>query len=261
MIKLLIIILIISNIILLYLPNRKKIKKLFYKSEINEVDIYQLHEIFKTEKISSNLWGPKKETIIKSFCISPNNLITGMTSNYEAWVLTSLSKISKNIFEFGTCSGKTTYLFALNSPENSKIISITLKPEQINKIIKKKGDNKISFRNIFNETIYEKFLFSGSNVENKIKVIFQNSMEFDEKQYPNHFDLIFIDGGHTYSVVKNDSEKSFRMLNSNGIIFWHDYVPGKKSAKDVVKYINEISKNKKIFHLKNTSLCFYKNNI
>ena len=38
-----------------------------------------------------------------------------MTSDYEAWIISSLSKISKKIFEFGTCSGKTTYLMGLNS--------------------------------------------------------------------------------------------------------------------------------------------------
>ncbi len=223
------------------------------------MDISELHKIFQTEKISPKLFGPKKETIIKSFCISPNNQITGMTSDYEAWILACLSKISKNIFEFGTCSGKTTYLLALNSSEESKILTITLKPDQANNIIKKKHDNKISYRNIINESIYDKFLFSGTDVEKKIEVIFKNSIEFDEIKYIDKFDLIFIDGGHTYTIVKNDSEKSFKMLNSKGIILWHDYVPGKESAKDVVKYINEISKNKRIFHLKNTSLCFYKN--
>ena len=85
-------------------------------------------------------------------------------------------------------------------------------------------------------------------------------MNLDEKKYSNKFDLIFIDGGHTYSIVKNDSEKAFKMINSQGIILWHDYVPGKESAKDVVKYIHEISKKEKINHLKHTSLCFYKNN-
>jgi hypothetical protein len=49
------------------------------------------------------------------------------------------------------------------------------------------------------------------------------------------------------------------MLNSNGIILWHDYVPGKRSAEDVVKYINEISKQKKIYKIKNTSLCVFMN--
>ena len=72
-------------------------------------------------------------------------------------------------------------------------------------------------------------------------------------------DLIFIDGGHTYSIVKNDTEKAFNMLNSKGIILWHDYVPGKNSSKDVVRYINEISKVKDIQNIKNTSICYFKN--
>ena len=49
------------------------------------------------------------------------------------------------------------------------------------------------------------------------------------------------------------------MVNKNGIILWHDYVPGKRSAKNVVNYLNEISKEKKILNIKNTSLCVFKN--
>ena len=71
--------------------------------------------------------------------------------------------------------------------------------------------------------------------------------------------VIVIGANLTYSVVKNDSEKSFEMLKSNGIILWHDYVPGKRSSSDVVKYINSILDKKKIYKIKNTSLCFYKN--
>ena len=118
---------------------------------------------------------------------------------------------------------------------------------------------KISFRNIINESIYKNFLFTGSELENKIDVIFQNSLDFDETQYNNFFDLIFIDGGHTYSVVKSDTEKAFKMVNKSGIILWHDYVPGKTSAKDVVKLINQISQEKKIYNIKDTSLCYFQN--
>ena len=60
-----------------------------------------------------------------------------MTSDYEAWIISTLSKVSKNIFEFGTCSGKTTYLMALNSSEDTKITTITLNPNEINNIQKK----------------------------------------------------------------------------------------------------------------------------
>ena len=257
--KVIIVIIIISNLITIFFLYKKKIKNYLYKSKIKKIDITDIHEIFNLKEISKNLKGPKKDVIIKSFSISQSNNIVGMTSDQEAWIIASLSKISKNIFEFGTCSGKTTYLMGLNSDKDTKIISITLSKNEISEVLKKKEDNEVSFRNIVNESIYSKFLFSGEDVEKKIKVIFQNSLEFNHQEYIGKMDLIFIDGGHTYSVVKNDSEKAFSMLSKNGIILWHDYVPGKQSAKDVVKYIHEISKNKEILNIKGTTLAYFKN--
>ena len=259
MIKVLILISIIINILLILIINKKKIKGLVNKNKVQSVDLDNLNKIFINSKIDENLYGPQDEPSVKNFCIPSNNKIVGMTSNYEAWIISCLSKISNKIFEFGTCSGKTTYLMALNSPEDSEIISLTLKPENLENIEKNNQDNKISYRNIMNESIYKNFLFTGSKFENKIKVIFQNSLDFDETQYTNFFDLIFIDGGHTYSVVKSDTQKAFKMINKNGIILWHDYVPGKTSSKDVVKLINEISKKNRIFTIKDTSLCYFKN--
>ena len=257
-VKLLFIISILLNVVFLYYINKKKIKRFISTSKIKKIDITDVDEIFELNNISNNLSGPKKEAIVKSFSISTENNIVGMTSDYEAWIISSLSKISKNIFEFGTCSGKTTYLMALNSNENSKITTITLDPAEAESFAKKSEDNDVSFRNIKNESIYNKFLFSNTDVEKKIDIIFQNSLEFDEKRFEKKMDLIFIDGGHTYSVVKNDTVKAFKMLNSSGIILWHDYVPGKRSSRDVVKCIDEISKNVKIQNIKNTSLCYYK---
>ena len=258
--SLLFIISISINIFLIFYFNKKKIRNLIYNSKINYIDLAEIHQSFKLEKISKNLSGPSKDAIIKSFSISSGNNIVGMTSDYEAWIISTLSKFSKNIFEFGTCSGKTTFLMGLNSPVDTKIVSITLNPKNIDEVDSKKTDNKVSQRNIINESIYESFLFSGNEVENKIKVIFQNSLNFNHDKYKNQMDLIFIDGGHTYSVVKNDTEKSFEMLKKNGIILWHDYVPGKRSSKDVVRYLNEISKTYKIYKIKNTSFCYFKNN-
>mgnify|MGYP006109666039 FL=1 len=259
MIKLVIILSIFLNIVFIYFLNKKKIKKLLFSSKIKKIDVTNVHEIFQLNKISNNLSGPKEEAIIKSFSISAENNIVGMTSDYEAWIIASLSKVSLNIFEFGTCSGKTTYLMALNSNDNAKITSITLDPTKVGAVTQNNNDNKTSFRNIKNESIYNNFLFSNTKEEKKIDIIFENSINLDEKKFEKKMDLIFIDGGHTYSVVKNDTEKAFNMLNSKGIILWHDYVPGKNSSKDVVRYINEISKVKDIQNIKNTSICYFKN--
>jgi len=253
-------VLIILNILLLVAYNKKKLKKYFYKTKILEKDITDLHPIFRLSKISDNLNGPNRDSIVKSFCITAENQIIGMTSNYEAWIISVLSKISKNIFEFGTCSGKTTYLMALNSDKDSKIYTITLNPLDTDKIYKKDGDSIVAQKNAINETVYNKFLFSDEPEEKKIKIIFMNSLKFDEKNLVNKMDLIFIDGGHTFSIIKNDSEKAFKMIKSKGIILWHDYNLGKSSSKDVVRYLNSISKQKKIFKIKNTSLCFYQKN-
>ena len=260
MISVLIILLIASNIITIYLLNRKEIKRYLAKSLIKSVNLEKVNKIFESEKISDNLYGPKKDVIVKSFCVpSGDKDIVGKTSDYEAWILSSLSKISKNIFEFGTCSGKTTTLMALNSPDDSKIITLTLDSNQAKNLSLDKQDNKVSIRNIINESNYNKFIFSGKDYEKKISVMFMDSRELKIDEYLNKFDLIFIDGGHTYSIVENDSNKAFKMVKPRGIILWHDYVPGKTSDKDVVKYLNNISKDKKIFHIENTSLCYFNN--
>ena len=145
MISVLIILLIATNIITIYLLNRKEIKKYFAKSFIKSVNLEKVNKIFESEKISENLYGPKKDVIVKSFCVpSGGKDIIGKTSDYEAWILSSLSKISKNIFEFGTCSGKTTTLMALNSPNDSKIITLTLDSNQAKNLSLDKYDNKIN---------------------------------------------------------------------------------------------------------------------
>jgi predicted O-methyltransferase YrrM len=245
--------------IIIFFYNRKKIR-IFLKKKIKSIDIESVHRVFEPVKISENLLGPNDNLIIQSFSIPPSYKVVGMTSDYESWILSCLSKVSDNIFEFGTCSGKNTMLMALNSRENSSIVSLTLSQDQSKNLSLDKKDNNISIRNIVNESNYEKFFFSGKKIEKKIKVIFTDSRKFNTIKYLKKFDLIFIDGGHTYSVVKNDSEKAFQMLSSRGIIIWHDYVVGKESCKDVCKYINEIEKEKNIFHIKNTSMCYFKSN-
>ena len=142
----------------------------------------------------------------------------------------------------------------------SKVYSITLNPADLSNLsLGNNRDVKAALNNAKKESIYDQFIFMNMSIKNKINLIFQDSTEFNVDKFEDSMDLIFIDGGHNYSCVKNDSEKSFRMIKNEGYIFWHDYNVSKRSCRDIVKYIHEISKTKKIFHIKNTSLCYYKN--
>ena len=256
----LILFLLLINIILIIFYNKRKIRGFFIKRSIKEVNLESVDKIFEPIK-KDNLNCPNQDMFSQLFCIPHEWGVAGMTSEYESWILACISKKSQNIFEFGTCSGKTTLLFAANSPDSAKITSITLNPEQAKEIIFEEIDNKIASRNIINESKYTNFMFSNyPNFEKKIKVIFQDSKELNIENYINKYDLIFIDGGHSYSCIKNDTEKALKMIKKNGLIFWHDYSIGKQSHKDVYRYLNELNSKYKISHIKYTTLCFLRFN-
>jgi len=256
------ILLTISLIVNLFFFKKKISKFLRDKrigSKIPTVSITEINDDFKFEKIADNLSVPKQQTLVKSTFYWEGSF-HGITAEYETWIMSVIAKKSTNIFEFGTASGKTTYLLAENSPESCKIITVTLDEKNIKDVSYENNDNSVAKNNAIKESIYKKFFFTGRDCEKKIKVIFVDSKKLKIDNFIRKFDLIFIDGGHTYSYVKNDSEKAFQMIKKGGYILWHDFNIGKKSCKDVVKYLEENVYKKKIYHIKNTSLCFYQKN-
>lgn len=69
---------------------------------------------------------------------------------------------------------------------------------------------------------------SGGNIR---KTSDQFFLENNEK-----FDLIFLDGLHTYEQTKKDIDNSLRILNENGIIFIHDCLPRRISHQAIPRY-------------------------
>ena len=85
-------------------------------------------------------------------------------------------------------------------------------------------------------------LFSKVLIENKIGVdpvsggnIRKTSDDFF-KENVNKFDIVFIDGLHTYEQVKKDILNSVNFLNENGIILVHDCMPDSLGKQAVPRY-------------------------
>jgi hypothetical protein len=55
-----------------------------------------------------------------------------------------------------------------------------------------------------------------------VKQVIDDSITMDWKRL-GKFDLIFIDGNHSYIGVKADTENALCILKEGGIIVWHDY--------------------------------------
>ena len=65
-----------------------------------------------------------------------------------------------------------------------------------------------------------------------------NRMTSDEffKKYPDlKFDVIFIDGLHEHIQCQKDCINSMRVLNKNGIILFHDFLPGSYFEENITR--------------------------
>ncbi|MEO6845818.1 MAG: class I SAM-dependent methyltransferase [Chthoniobacterales bacterium] len=156
----------------------------------------------------------------------------------------------KRIFEFGTFLGEATRMFAIASPL-SKIVTLNI-AENVEPVLQLNEKEKIDL--ISNDKIG--VYFKNTPEEFRITQILDDSFNFSTIGYEGKFDLIWIDAGHSYECVKNDSHKAFQMISSGGYIFWHDF---DSSQPELVKALLEISKYKKISWIPRTSIALFHN--
>jgi hypothetical protein len=73
------------------------------------------------------------------------------------------------------------------------------------------------------EVIEKNYAVFSRNLKN-VKHILHSSLSFDFSTLGGRFDLIFVDGDHSYEAVRSDSKNVFGLLrNDSSIIVWHDY--------------------------------------
>jgi predicted O-methyltransferase YrrM len=184
--------------------------------------------------------------------------IPGGTSDREAWVLGALAKGRRALFEFGTATGRTTYLLARNAPADAVVHTLTLPPDQLARYDAGDGDSGVAGRRALDESRFTRFLYTGTAVEGKVNQLYGDSKALDESPWEGRCDLIFIDGSHGLSYVQSDTRKALRMVAPGGIILWHDYHPLRRSARDVVRALEELARHRPLVRLSRTSLIAYR---
>jgi predicted O-methyltransferase YrrM len=147
------------------------------------------------------------------------------------------------MFEFGTCTGKTAYLWATNSPSDAQVVTLTLPPDQA-----EHGDRESSF---------VRFIYTGTPVERKIVQLFGDSRTLNVDPYKDQCDLVFVDGSHRYEFVVSDSWKALAMVRPGGLVLWHDYSGAYRNA-EVYRALNELRRDIPLRHVRGTSLVCYR---
>lgn len=114
--------------------------------------------------------------------------------------------------------------------------------------------------NLSKEFINVHGIFS-KNAQN-ISEIFHNSRTFDFNKLGQKFDLIFIDGDHSYEGILNDTKKTFDLRkDATSVIVWHDYGYSTETVRhSVLKAIMDgipAEKHKNLYHVSNTMCAVY----
>jgi lipopolysaccharide biosynthesis glycosyltransferase len=69
-----------------------------------------------------------------------------------------------------------------------------------------------------------------------IKIHKSNSIRFLQNQEDNTYDIMYIDGDHSYNGVKQDLTNAFSKIKNGGYIIGHDYEMNMKKAKNVYNF-------------------------
>jgi hypothetical protein len=156
------------------------------------------------------------------------------------------------VLEIGTFDGNTTLQLALNTPPETRIFTLDL-PTGVDG----KATNDPVEATYIESPRRVRRRFLGSPVERKILQCYGDSLTYDFARFAANGQpqFIFIDGGHDYRCVRNDSEKALAILDRGGVVAWHDYSaewPG------VFQYLVELNRKLPLVHIAGTSLVIYR---
>ena len=209
--------------------HRKKIIVNFGISQLPTIDILELF--------------PKLDETV-----SPYSFLTGTSLITDIVLLKMLARKYKNgaYLEIGSWRGES---IANVSDVISDCVSVTLSEEEMRN--KKFSEDFIKVHGIYSK-------------DKEFRQIGHDSKSFDFKTLDKKFDLIFIDGDHSYLGILNDTKKVLPLLKSdNSIIVWHDYAFGTEDVRYTTlnAILNGVpkSKHKNLFHVSNTMCAIYFN--
>ncbi|MFQ5660476.1 MAG: class I SAM-dependent methyltransferase [Gammaproteobacteria bacterium] len=230
---------------------RIKTRNRFEKLGGGTIPVRSVYDVFL--QIKRTDLGPAASTRVVHIA---NDHTPGGITDFESWILCNLSKSAQRIFEFGTATGKTSFLLAANSPPECEVITVTLGPGQHGDYQHDHGDIRSDSDVAISESRFTRFVYTGTQQEAKIQQLFSDSKQLRLEQYQGQVDLVFIDGSHARSYVENDTRLAMRLLRPGGVIVWHDY-RGAETVPGVFETLNSMANKIKLTHLAGTSMVVY----
>jgi predicted O-methyltransferase YrrM len=155
-------------------------------------------------------------------------LVTGFGSGSIADMTTLASLVGlvqpRQVLEFGTCAGASTWHLWANAPSGAAITTLDLPSgTQV------AGSTDPDLQGIASRP----WLPS----DPRVRLIQVDSRDWVPDV--RDVDFCFIDAGHSYECVKNDTEKALPLMRPGGVIVWHD-ASWRRDGYEVNRYLREL---------------------
>ena len=171
--------------------------------------------------------------------------LDGASMPTDLALLKTLAKGKKSFFEIGTWRGESVWNVAkvlsdcttLNlSSEEMDAMGLPKKYGELHGVISKRNPDILHLEG--------------------------NSKNFDFESLNKKYDLIFIDGDHSYEMVRNDTEKIFKhLVHEDTVVVWHDYgySPERVRYEVFSAILDGLSteKHAHLYHVANTMCAVY----
>jgi predicted O-methyltransferase YrrM len=205
-------------------------------------DVYRLPEITISDLLGHYSYKEKNDVVIKT------DFSSGISPINDYYFLCLIAKAGgiKKYFEFGTWVGLSAYNMANNLDGDAEIYTLDI-PED---------HNEIAEYNIPPE-IFGHYSKSVKNIHS----IKSDSKNFDFVHFRKQFDMVFVDGNHSYEYVKNDTKIALELIkDENSVIAWHDYMILGEENKIVLAGILDAipqSEQRHLYHLAQSNMAVY----
>lgn len=173
----------------------------------------------------------------------------------ELLALAIMAKITNahRIYEIGTYDGRSALSMACNQADSGRLYTLNLPEDYLssNPHLSQSVDIQLS------QKVKSGERYINQVEKEKIVQWYGDSQEFDaSSQAP--YQIIFIDGGHSFDIVRHDTEQAFQFIDKrNGFICWHD-----ATRYGVGKYLPQlIKKGERVYRIEGADLALirYKN--
>ncbi|PYP10638.1 MAG: hypothetical protein DMD59_04950 [Gemmatimonadetes bacterium] len=153
---------------------------------------------------------------------------------------------AKRILEIGTFDGRTALNLAANAPADGLVTTVDLPADWNRGLALKVPHHAMNATSVLPSGLK----YRDTPYAPRVRQVYGDSAALDWSALGVPFDMVFIDGCHSYDYVMSDTLRALGSVRQGGLVIWHDY----GMIEDVSRVVDETASRIQVRAIRSTSL-------